>query len=253
VLYDSGGPFGNYSDGSNGYTILTPSNPGNMIQVGGTFSGQNCCDFLQIFNGAGLSGNLLWSGIGSAEGVPTITSTTGPLTIQFSSNSSFVSSGFALDINCVPPSTFTVPATGSNEYTLCSGTLYDSGGPSGTYSNNANGYTILYPSNPGNMVRVNGSSAGENSSDFIQIYNGAGLNGNLLWEGSPGLGTIPTITSTAGPLTVKFTSNANTVGAGFALDIICMAPATFTVPQSGTNNYTVCSGVLYDSGGPFGN
>jgi hypothetical protein len=51
TLYDSGGPFGNYSDGSNGYTVLNPSNPGSLMQIGGTFSGQNCCDFLQIFNG----------------------------------------------------------------------------------------------------------------------------------------------------------------------------------------------------------
>jgi hypothetical protein len=253
VLYDSGGPFGNYTDGSSGYTVLNPSNPGNMIQIGGTFTGQNCCDYLQIFNGAGLGGNLLWSGDPSVGVVPTITSTAGPLTVQFVSNGSIVGAGFALDIDCVPPTTFIVPASGNNEYTVCSGTLYDSGGPTSSYANNSNGYTILNPSNPGYMMQVSGSAAGESSSDFIQIYNGAGLTGNLLWEGSPGIGTIPTITSTDGPLTIKFTSNASTVGAGFALDIICTPPTTFFVPTSGINNYTVCSGILYDSGGPFGN
>ena len=253
ILYDSGGPFGNYTDDSNGYTILYPSNPGNAIQVGGTFTGQNCCDYLQIFNGAGLTGNLLWSGDPSVGVVPNITSTAGPLTVQFVSNGSVVGTGFALDINCVPPTTFTVPVTGNNTFTVCSGILYDSGGLSGNYSNNSNGYTILNPSNPGNMVRVNGSVSGESSFDFIQIYNGAGLTGNLLWEGSPGILNIPTITSTDGPLTVKFTSNASNVGGGFAMDINCISPATFTVPTSGINNFTVCSGILYDSGGPFGN
>ncbi len=253
TLYDSGGPLGNYSDGSNGYTTLYPSNPGNMVQIGGSFNGQNCCDFLQIFNGVGLTGNLLWSGIASAEGIPTITSTAGPLTIQFISNGSIAGAGFALDINCVPPATFIVPESGVNTYTVCSGTLYDSGGPSGNYANNSDGYTILNPSNPGYMMNVSGSSIGESAFDFIQIYNGAGLTGNLLWESSPGFGSIPTITSTAGPLTVKFTSNSSNVGAGFALDIICLPPTTFTVPTSGVNNYTVCSGTLYDSGGPLGN
>ncbi len=253
TLYDSGGPLGNYSDNSSGYTVLNPSNPGNMVQIGGTFTGQNCCDFMQIFNGEGLGGNLLWSGNTSVGTVPTITSTAGPLTVQFSSNGNIVGTGFALDINCLPPATFTVPATGNNEYTVCSGILYDSGGPSGSYANNSNGYTILYPSNPGYMMRVNGSSIGENVFDVIQIYNGAGLTGNLLWEGSPGLGSIPTITSTAGPLTVKFTSNSSTTGNGFALDLICLPPTTFTVPTSGVNSYTVCSGTLYDSGGPLGN
>ncbi|HPH81068.1 MAG TPA: T9SS type A sorting domain-containing protein [Flavobacteriales bacterium] len=253
TLYDSGGPFGNYSDNSNGYTVLNPSNPGNMVQIGGSFNGQNCCDFLQIFNGVGLTGNLLWSGIASIDGVPTITSTAGPLTVQFISNGNTVGAGFALDINCVPPATLTVPVTGVNTYTVCSGTLYDSGGPSGSYANNSDGYTILNPSNPGYMMSVSGSSIGENVFDVIQIYNGAGLTGNLLWEGSPGLGSIPTITSTTGPLTVKFTSNASTTGNGFALNLICTPPTTFTVPTSGVNNYTVCSGVLYDSGGPLGN
>jgi hypothetical protein len=41
----------------------------------------------------------------------------------------------------------TVPQSGVNNYTICSGTLYDSGGPFGNYSDNSNGYTVLNPSN----------------------------------------------------------------------------------------------------------
>lgn len=59
----------------------------------------------------------------------------------------------------------TVPQSGVNNYTVCSGTFYDSGGPSGSYVNNSNGYTILNPSNPGKLIRVNGSSIGESVSD----------------------------------------------------------------------------------------
>lgn len=251
VLYDSGGPFGSYTNNSNGYTVLNPSNPGNMIQIGGTFTGDNCCDYLYIYNGVGLSGNLLWSGSVSGT-IPNITSTDGPLTVKFVSDGSSVGAGYALDINCVPPVNFMVPSSGNNSYTVCSGILYDSGGPNGNYSNNSNGYTVLYPSNPGNMVRVSGTSAGENCCDFIKIYNGAGLGGILLWAGNPGTGTIPSITSTAGPLTIEFTSNATNVGTGFMLDIICMPPQLMSIPTSGNISYIVCSGVLYDSGGPFG-
>ena len=41
---------------------------------------------------------------------------------------------------------YTVPYSGSNSYTTCSGILYDHGG-TGYYSNSANGYTTLYPVN----------------------------------------------------------------------------------------------------------
>ncbi len=253
VLYDSGGPSGNYSNNSNGYTVLNPSNPGNMVQVNGFSDGDNCCDFIRIYNGAGLGGNLLWAGNPSIGVIPSITSTAGPLTIEFTSNGSTVGSGFSLDINCLAPQLFTVPQTGSNAYTVCSGTLYDSGGPNYNYSNNSDGYTVLNPSNPGNMVQVSGTSSGEDCCDFIRIYNGVGLGGNLLWAGSPGIGIIPTITSTAGPLTVQFTSGIITVGSGFTLNINCVPPVIFTLPTTGNNSYTVCSGVLYDSGGPSGN
>jgi hypothetical protein len=251
TLYDAGGPNFNYSNNSYGYTILNPGFPGNMVQVNGTTGGPNCCDVISIYNGAGLGGNLLWTGFPGGGPIPTITSTSGPLTVLFSTSAfGNTGSGFSINFSCVPPVDFIVPTSGNNSYTVCSGVLYDAGGPNNDYSNNSNGYTVLNPSNPGNFVRVGGITAGEGCCDFIKIYNGTGLGGNLLWAGNPGAGVIPTITSTVGPLTVEFTSNGNTVGSGFALDIICMPLEYFTVPTSGNNSYTVCSGALYDSGGP---
>jgi hypothetical protein len=251
TLYDAGGPNFNYSNNSYGYTILNPGFPGNMVQINGTTGGPNCCDVISIYNGAGLGGNLLWTGFPGGGPIPTITSTSGPLTVLFSTSSfGNTGSGFAINFSCVPPVDFIVPTSGNNAYTVCSGVLYDAGGPNNNYSNNSNGYTVLNPSNPGNFVRVSGITSGEGCCDFIKIYNGSGLSGNLLWAGNPGAGTIPTITSTAGPLTIEFTSNGNTVGSGFALDIICLPLEYFTVPTSGNNSYSVCSGTLYDSGGP---
>ncbi len=76
----------------------------------------------------------------------------------------------------------TVPQSGVNNYTVCSGTLYDSGGEFGNYGNNSNGYTVLNPSTPRNMVQIGGTLNGENCCDFMQIFNGLGLGGNLLWS-----------------------------------------------------------------------
>jgi hypothetical protein len=176
--------------------------------------------------------------------IPSITSTAGPLTIEFTSNGSTVGSGFSLDINCLPPQIFSVPQTGNNAYTLCSGTLYDSGGPSFNYQNSSDGYTVLNPSNPGTFLRINGTSAGEDCCDAILIYDGIGTGGTLLWSGNPGIGIIPTVTSTTGPLTVRFFSDFSTVGPGFSLNISCFdtsscAPSIVVTSNLGTS---ICTG-----------
>ena len=137
----------------------------------------------------------------------------------------------------------TVPSTGNNSITTCSGNLYDSGGSAGNYVNNSNGYTVINPSIPGNFVVVSGSGATESSYDYIYIYNGTGTSGTLLWSGTGTGLTIPTTTSTSGPLTVQFTSDGSTVNTGFALSISCFSPAACSgTPTGGTVTVSPTSG-----------
>jgi len=88
-----------------------------------------------------------------------------------------------------------VPYTGNNSYTVCSGHLYDHGGSAANYLDNANGYTVLYPSVGGNMIQVSGSQDTESGYDYVRIYNGIGTGGMQLYSNS-GTQTIPTLTST---------------------------------------------------------
>jgi hypothetical protein len=113
-----------------------------------------------------------------------------------------------------------VPATGNNTYSLCSGNLYDSGGNTGNYANNSSGYTVLNPSIPGNFIEVSGIIETESGFDYVYIYDGVGIGGTLLWEGSGDL-TIPTTTSISGPLTVYFTSDYSFSDTGFDVTINC--------------------------------
>lgn len=240
TIYDHAGT-GNYSNGANKYTVIYPTT-GNVARVSGSTSGETCCDFLYIYDGVGTGGTLLWSGVANAGTVPLQTSSSGPLTIRFTSDGSVTGAGFALTISCAT-APLTVPYSGNNSYTGCSGTLYDHAGSGGSYSNNANGYTVLYPTS-GSLVRVSGSTSGESCCDFLYIYDGVGTGGTLLWSGVAGSGTVPAQTSTSGPLTVRFTSDGSVTGTGFALNISCVSPPSYTATYTAMNtgSATWCAG-----------
>ncbi len=125
-----------------------------------------------------------------------------------------------------------VPYTGNNSYTTCSGNLYDHGGSVGSYSSNANGYTVLYPTS-GNVVQVSGTLISEGGYDYLTIFNGVGTGGTQLYYNS-GTQTVPTFTSTdgSGALTVRFTSDGSVQYAGFDLTIGCV-PIPSCPPPTG--------------------
>jgi len=130
----------------------------------------------------------------------------------------------------------TVPSTGNNAYTLCSGNLYDNGGSAGNYANSSNGYTVINPSIVGNFSRVTGSITTEGGYDYMTIYDGVGTGGTILWGGFPhGSGTscatyaVPTITSLTGSLTVQFYSDGSNNCSGFNLTISCSTTAGIPV------------------------
>ena len=112
TIYDNGGATGNYANNSNGFSVINPATAGNNVQISGTISTESGWDFVRIYNGVGIGGTLLWSGSGSLT-VPLITSTTGPLTVQFTSDGTVNSSGFALTYSCVPAACSGIPNAGT--------------------------------------------------------------------------------------------------------------------------------------------
>ena len=132
---------------------------------------------------------------------------------------------------------FVIPASGNNSYTMCSGNLYDNGGSAGDYQNNWNGYTVLYPSTPGASISISGTTAGESCCDYVNVYNGVGT-GSLI--GTYYMGTaIPSIVSTAanGALTILFFSDVSVTGAGVNITVACVSPCSGT-PTPGATTAT---------------
>ncbi len=143
--------------------------------------------------------------------------------------------------------THKIPKTSNDTWTTCSGILYEHGGTSG-YGNNANGYTVIYPSTVGNVVQLTGTYNTETNWDFVYIYNGVGTSGILLGQYS-GTGTIPTYTSSdpSGAITVKFASDNSVSSSGISLNVNCITPCIGT-PNTGVASISLVSGC---SSSPF--
>jgi subtilase family serine protease len=126
--------------------------------------------------------------------------------------------------------TYTVPATGNTAITTCSGTLYDNGGPNGSYTPSADGTVTITPATAGNKVRLQFSTFSVGSYDQLAIYDGSSTSAPLIgtYNYYQGPGTVYANNS-AGTLTVRFiTDYYNSGFSGFAADIACVT----TVPQA---------------------
>lgn len=137
--------------------------------------------------------------------------------------------------------------------TACTGFLYDSGGPSGNYSNNENRQFNIWPSAATTSVTLRFTSFNtEASQDIVRVYNGLGGTGTLLGTFS-GTSLPPSVTSNTGKMSITFSSNGVTTRAGWAAiwtSINGDCGGSFNMP-----NLSALSsrGTINDSGGPNAN
>ena len=107
VIYDNGGPNGDYSTYCDATLVLYPETPGAMMMLTGTCYVENSYDHLYIYDGVGTGGTQLASlGNSSSQNV-SVLSTSGPLTIRFTSDYTVQYAGFELFAtceSCFPPS-----------------------------------------------------------------------------------------------------------------------------------------------------
>jgi len=121
----------------------------------------------------------------------------------------------------------------------CSGTFYDSGGPSSNYVSNQDFTMLFYPGIPGNKLQFDFTSfdieaQATCTKDYLKIYDGttklSPLLGTFCGTGSPG---IVKATSTSGALLFVFHSNTVITQPGWSATISCipnraMNPVSFT-------------------------
>ena len=252
-IYDCGGPSGDYSNSSDATLIINPANATDVIIIDqGSYNTESCCDYLKIYDGVGTGGNLLatWQGQGTL--VAPISSTNGPITLQFHSDGSVIYSGFQLHVTCssepIDIHDNNMPVSGSRTIEICDEWVYDCGGPSGDYSNSSDATMIINPANASEMVTIDiGSYYTESCCDYLKIYDGVGTGGTLLatWQGQ---GTLAApIVSLTGSITLQFHSDGSVVNTGFQLHVSC-SPAPSSEIMS-NEPLTTCNARWTDPGG----
>lgn len=98
VLYDNGGPNENYRNNSNDVMVINPSSENSAVRLQGNYNTESCCDIIYIYDGGNTSAPQL--GQFGGQGTIDVTSTTGALTVKFTSDGSLQYSGFAFNISC---------------------------------------------------------------------------------------------------------------------------------------------------------
>jgi PKD repeat protein/subtilisin family serine protease len=101
ILYDDGGPNGNYSNNANGIVVIEPTNaqsikltlPDHNVSTWGG-------DVLTIYDGNSTNAPILANFVGSAFASPPIITSGGAVTIKFTSNSGITRPGFAIAWEC---------------------------------------------------------------------------------------------------------------------------------------------------------
>jgi hypothetical protein len=144
--------------------------------------------------------------------------------------------------------------------TTCNALFYDSGGPSGQYSNNENHTLTVYPVYPTGSVKITFSQFDlENNYDFLKIYNGTSATSPLLANLTGA--TLPgsyVANNSDGALTFVFTSDGSQTRAGWTAHLSCEMQTyqvTFTVtdpsgePIEGARLAVAQEVVLTDSDG----
>lgn len=99
TLYDPGGT-GTYPNYCGGYIIIYPQATGCKVHLEGNYNTESSYyDPITIYDGAGTYGNQLECVGGT--GYLSVTSTSGPLTVYFSSDGSVTYSGYEFTISCI--------------------------------------------------------------------------------------------------------------------------------------------------------
>lgn len=244
TIFDSGGGAGNYGNNESS-TMTFCSSSANCLSI--TFTaldlGATNGDKIRIYDGPTTAYAVLQNINGTNEpAVPfTASSTSGCLTIRFTSDGANVAAGFAATISCAAcPVTPSYNNPNGFIYT-CSALFYDNQGPGTNYGNNQNRVTKICSSSNDCVIATFTAFDTEAGFDILTIYDGNSTADPVIgaYSGVTLPGTAGVVTSSTGCLTFEFISDASTRRPGWEATISC-GPCGVPPPPSPQN----CTGAI---------
>ncbi|MQP51943.1 MULTISPECIES: S-layer family protein [unclassified Flavobacterium] len=143
--------------------------------------------------------------------------------------SSAFSSGATLTVSNI----ILVTGAGTNNVTCGTNAILRDHASNANYANNRNDWTVI-DAGIGSTITLTGNYSVENSWDFINIYDGSGIGGTLLFTYT-GTGTINFIGTPGQTITIQFTSDVSNVDTGFELNVtysgVCYPVCTTPIAQ----------------------
>ncbi|MBK9300735.1 MAG: T9SS type A sorting domain-containing protein [Bacteroidetes bacterium] len=235
TICDHGG-VGNYLDNANGYTVINPVSGFTRLTFT-AFQTESGWDYVTVFDGVGVGGTQLFNGSGAAL-PPVLTSTTGALTLRFTSDGSITGAGFSATI-----SNFVVTPPSISGFTPSSGCA---GGTSVviTGANFTGAIGVSFGGTPAQSFVVN-------NNNQITAIPGAGATGVITVTTPSGsgssVGTFTVNPSPAAPNPV--TANPGSICAGSSTDLNAISVGNtinwYTTPSGGVALTNTPSGVNY--------
>ncbi len=191
--------------------------------------------------------NIVYGPVGfdpESDTATIVSASTNPYTIENLSNT--ITYDFYVQADCgselsllrgpvsALPGAIYMNTTGTDTVYMCSGHIFDDGGPTADYSNDCDAVLIVNPEVEGNVVTLQGTVSCEPYWDYLYIYDGAGTSGTLLATVTGQDIPVGPYTSTTGALTIEFTSDGGSTRAGFDLEVTCSEAqiATCDVPTA---------------------
>ena len=232
VVYDTGGPSGNYANNQNYSVTYCPDNPGDAVTLTfNSFATEAGYDFVTIHNGNSTSSPSFGSFSGTSNpGSFTSTHPSGCLTLQFTSDGSVTLAGWAATISCAPPPP---PPAGDCVYVLTLMDSYGDGWGSSSVGVSINGgpYTFYTVTGFQNQVIF-----GVNVGDLVALtYNNSGA-----WQGENSY----TLTLQSGG-TLYASGSPPPAGLQYAAVVDCNPPPA--PPEDCIGGITLCSNQSFNN------
>ena len=217
--------------------LIQPTGGGTITLTFTSFATESGYDFVRVYAGSTTSAPLLGTFSGSSL-PPVLTSSAGSMLIRFTTDGSVVAAGWSATYGSPPP-------TGciNETFTTASGTITDNSGAS-DYQNNMTCEKLIQPSGGETITLTFTSFATESGYDLVRVYAGSTTSAPLLGTFS-GSSLPPVLTSGAGSMLIRFTTDYSVVAAGWSATYISSPPPSGCINET----FTTTSGIISDNSG----